>query len=127
MKRRCLSVKDEFYKDYGGRGIVICRQWLNSFENFLADMGLCPVGYTLERKDNDGNYKPGNCVWATRKANQANKRNSLNIAFKGRRQTLKEWADELGLQYQLLRYRICIAKWAIAEAFTKRPNRKAAA
>jgi hypothetical protein len=66
MRNRCLHETHEWYHRYGGRGITICDRWLNSFENFFEDMGRKPgPEYSLHRKDNDGNYEPGNCKWAT--------------------------------------------------------------
>lgn len=66
MKRRCLDEKNNHYGSYGGRGIIVCDRWLNSYENFLADMGRAPSPkHSLDRKDNDGNYEPDNCRWAT--------------------------------------------------------------
>jgi hypothetical protein len=73
MRQRCENPKVTQFKDYGGRGITVCPQWAR-FEVFLADMGVRPPGLTLDRSNNDGNYEPGNCRWATRKEQSANRR-----------------------------------------------------
>jgi hypothetical protein len=75
MRKRCTNPKNVKFPTYGGRGIRVCERWLNSFPNFLADMGERPTGKTLDRHpNNDGNYEPTNCRWATAKEQRANQR-----------------------------------------------------
>jgi hypothetical protein len=76
MRQRCLNKNNPRYKDYGGRGIKICKRW-SSFENFLADMGQMPgPGYSIERINNDGDYEPDNCIWLPRRDQWKNKRHN---------------------------------------------------
>lgn len=75
MVQRCEDPRNKFYADYGGRGIAVCARWRRSFAAFLRDMGARPADKTLDRKDNDGDYRPGNCRWATRHEQRVNQRN----------------------------------------------------
>lgn len=74
MLRRCLNPKDKDYENYGGRGITICARWQEGFSNFLADMGERPEGKTLDRKEVNGNYEPGNCKWSDPQEQAKNRR-----------------------------------------------------
>jgi hypothetical protein len=73
MIQRCQNPKDDGFVNYGARGIRVCKRWLE-FRNFLADMGVRPKSLTLERRNNDGDYKPSNCYWASRKEQGRNRR-----------------------------------------------------
>lgn len=95
--KRCEYKKYEQYDRYGGRGIRICDRWRNSFEAFYDDMGPRPTSrHTLDRIDNDGNYEPGNCRWATPKEQAENRRTSRLITFDGSTDTLSGWGRRLG-------------------------------
>lgn len=106
MKQRCLPKNSVVRKYHAGRGIKICERWLGSFENFLADMGPRPEGKTLERKDNDGNYEPGNCIWATQAEQNNNTRANIFIDFDGQHRTIAQWAKITGIKYITLHARI---------------------
>lgn len=117
MKDRCLRPSCSDFPRYGGRGIAVCARWQESFENFLADMGLRPPGTTIERKENNGNYEPGNCIWGTQEQQNSNKRNNRYIEFSGKRMTLAQWARHLGLSSQTLHIRL--EAWPLEKALTK--------
>ena len=109
MKDRCLRESNPYYVRYGGRGITICDRWLNSFECFVADMGDRPgLEYSIDRIENEGNYEPGNCRWATRKEQSNNRRKAtprLLIEFNGESRTVDEWAKYLGVKPGTIHHR----------------------
>jgi len=105
MRQRCMDTNDASYKNYGGRGIIICERW-NKFENFLADMGEKPKGLTIERRNNNGNYSPENCFYATSKEQNRNKRSNRIIKYDGKEQCISAWAEELDVSHQTLSYRL---------------------
>ena len=93
MKRRCDDPAHKSYPDYGGRGISYCPEW-QSFEGFLVDMGAPDAGMTLERKDVNGNYEYGNCVWATQKEQSRNRRSNHMLTCLGETKTVVEWSED---------------------------------
>lgn len=107
MRRRCSNSERKCWHNYGGRGITICPEW-SDYANFHA--WALANGYhndlTLERKNNNGNYEPENCRWATRKEQCNNTRNNVMVDFKGQIKTLKQWSEELGIKYSTLHARV---------------------
>jgi hypothetical protein len=99
---RCDNPEHEAYGRYGGRGITICQQWRDSFLSFLEDMGDPPKGLTLDRIDNDGNYEPGNCRWATRTQQQRNRTKNRRLTLHGVTLCVAEWAEKLGVKRDVL-------------------------
>jgi len=132
MKGRCTNKKNHRYPDYGGRGIKVCPEWLDSFEAF-RDWALAN-GYrddlTIERKDVNGDYCPSNCCWVTQKVQQNNRRNNHYLTHQGRTQTIKQWAEETGINEVAIYSRINKLGWSPERALTepinnpKQPNRK---
>lgn len=119
MKGRCANPKSKDYPNYGGRSIRVCDRWRNSFINFLEDMGECPLGYSLDRVNNNKGYSENNCRWATREEQANNKRNNHWITFGDKTQTMIQWAKELGIKYRTLRNRINTLKWSVEKSLTK--------
>lgn len=118
LKDRCYNKNDKKYKDYGGRGITVCDTWLNSFQQFLEDMGEKPSPkHSIERKDNNGNYCKENCVWETKKKQAINRRNTTFIEYNGEIKPLAEWAEIFNIRINTLHSRIN-HKWDIHKALT---------
>ncbi len=118
MIERCRNPNTECFADYGGRGITVCDRW-RTYEHFLADMGPRPAGMTLERKDNERGYEPGNCVWATRKQQMRNRRNTKMLTFNGETKGLTEWAEQLGLKKTTLEKRLKLG-WTADRALSQK-------
>jgi hypothetical protein len=117
--RRTENEDDLRWEDYGARGIKMCAKWRESFEAFYADMGDPPSDeYTINRIDNDGNYEPGNCHWATDSEQQNNKRNNRLIEWNGRTQTMVQWERELGFREGTLKNRLDQNNWTVERAMT---------
>lgn len=93
IKQRCFNPKNPGYKNYGGRGVGMCDKWRYSFESFFQDMGERPKGFQIDRIDNDGNYEPENCRWATQDTQARNKRNNRRITLNGENKLLIEWSE----------------------------------
>jgi hypothetical protein len=109
MKTRCLNRKHIHFHRYGGRGITICQRWLESFDAFREDMGPRPAGTSLDRIDNDGNYEPGNCRWATQSEQMRHYRlpgSRYLFDYRGKKLTTKELAALAGITYAAMRYRL---------------------
>ncbi len=115
MLNRCRNPKTTHYEDYGGRGITVCARW-SLFENFLADMGPAPAGMTLDREDNDGNYEPGNCRWATPVEQARNTRRNVFLEVDGRQVCLTEAAEMRGLKVTTLWQRLFAYNWTVERA-----------
>lgn len=119
MIDRCQNPKDKRFVHYGGRGIKVCSEWqefINFYEWAIAN------GYndtlTIERKDVDGDYCTDNCMWATCKQQQNNRRNNRYITFQGRTLTSQQWSEELGIAAGTIRFRLDRG-WAVEDALFK--------
>lgn len=118
-RQRCNNPNNRDYKYYGGRGIKICPRWLESFDNFVADMGLRPEGMTLERKDVNADYSPENCEWVSRKTQMRNTVRGLKLTLNGETKSLADWADLTGIPYSTLKARKQRLGYSDADCLTK--------
>lgn len=119
MKDRCYNPNNKYFKDYGGRGIIVCDRWKNSFENFLADLGFRPSNkHSLDRIENNGIYEPSNCRWATKNQQDNNRRTSVMLTLNEQTKPLGIWAQNLSLSANALWGRIYKYGWDLESALT---------
>lgn len=121
MTRRCSDSKVRGYKDYGGRGIAVCVRWLgdDGFVHFMADMGPAPAGYSIERKDVNGNYCPENCCWIPRSEQSHNRRDTVYItANDGRTMRIDQWSGESGISQKTIHKRLRLG-WSQHDAVSR--------
>ena len=106
LKSRCYDKTDVSYASHGGRGITVCDSWKNDFAAFYADMGDPPSDqHSIDRRDNDGNYEPGNCRWATSKEQANNRRSNIMLTLDGTTRTAEEWSAIVGINAATIRQR----------------------
>lgn len=119
MKGRCLNTNNHKYPMYGARGIFVCDRWMDSFDNFYADMGQRPdANYSVDRIDSNGPYSPDNCRWASKKTQSENRPGWVRIIeFSGCKKTITAWAAEVGISRKSLYDRLELG-WSIQEALT---------
>jgi len=125
MKARCSRKNADHSGRYFGRGIKVCKRWQESFAAFFEDMGPRPTAkHQIERRDNDGDYEPGNCRWATKRQQARNTCHNHFVTFKGKTQCLAAWAEELGINRATLQTRIVRECWSVEKALTTPPRKQ---
>jgi len=106
LRSRCNNANNPSYNNYGAKGIKVCERWENGFSNFLEDMGLAPSKrHTIDRIDNNGDYEPGNCRWATYTQQNNNKSDNVFLEFNGVVMQVAQWAKEFGVSYAYINNR----------------------
>ena len=121
MQQRCVNKNNTGYKNYGARGIKVCERWIGSFERFYADMGKRPsTKHTIDRIDNDGDYTPDNCRWATKNEQVRNIRSNVLITHEGTTLCATDWSSRTGIHINTIRYRFH-AGWPSDEILTTKP------
>lgn len=122
IKKRCFNKNSARFEDYGGRGITMYARWKDDFPAFYAHIGPRPTPqHSIERENNDGNYEPGNVVWATRKKQANNTRRNHILVCDGRSQTIAQWSEETGIDQRLIRNRIERYGWSIERSLKIKP------
>lgn len=117
MLQRCQNPRNPVFRRYGGRGITVCDRW-QSFENFYADMGSRPTPkHSIDRIDNNGNYEPGNCRWATPHEQARNRGDNYLIEWRGETRCLSDWCEVVGLTYSTVKGRLD-SGWSVERALT---------
>lgn len=128
MRVRCFDYTSSSYEDYGARGVIVCRRWATSYDDFLQDMGERPsLDHSLDRIDPRGNYEPGNCRWATVLEQNNNQRDTTYIDVPGEGAVpLGILAARCGVPRQVLRGRLVVNGWELGRAMTTLVRAKAA-
>lgn len=118
MKQRTTKGYDKRYKNYGGRGIVVCDEWMNDFNKFYewAISSGYKDGLTIDRINTSGNYEPSNCRWVTYKAQENNRTNNHYITYNGETHTMKQWSELLCIPYTTLAQRLNKYHWTVERA-----------
>lgn len=118
MKSRCTNPRNKDFRHYGGRGITVCARWLDSFENFLSDMGRRPSPkHTLERRENNFGYSLRNCRWALRVEQARNSRHNRRVTFRGETKLLADWDRRIKLPAGTVQRRLSRG-WTTARALS---------
>lgn len=128
IKERCYNPNCKDYKDYGARGITVCKEWLEKKRVSEGSKGWYSFrdwalanGYTdelsIDRIDVNKGYSPSNCRWVSPKIQANNKRNNHYITYKGKTQSLMKWCEELGLEYSRVKARLNCCNWTVEQAF----------
>lgn len=117
MKSRCLNPENKSFKNYGGRGINVCDRWLD-FSRFYSDMGETCSTLEIERINNNGDYEPKNCKWATHKEQSVNRRTNNRFVWNGESKTISQLSEESGVNYFKLRARLLRLNWDLERSLT---------
>ena len=133
MLQRCCNPNCKDYPRYGGKGVTVCDSWLNkervghstkgwlAFEEWALSNGY-KDNLTIDRRNNNEGYSEKNCRWVTVKVQQNNRGDNINVTYKNKTQTLKQWCDELKLEYRTVFHRIYYYHWSIQKAFEYEKN-----